>query len=165
MTFADLAHGAAVFLDANIFVYHFEPHQQFGPPCTDLLKRIELGEFTGYTSTHVVSEVAHRLMTIEAATVFHWLSKVVKHLKQDAAKIQQLTTFHAAIQKIPQMGVKVLTIPADLVDTAAGISRQVGLFSNDALIVAVTRANGLTNIATEDADFDRVPGITRYAPV
>jgi predicted nucleic acid-binding protein len=45
------------------------------------------------------------------------------------------------------------------------VSRQTGLLSNDALIVAVMRANGLTKLASEDADFDRVPGITRYAPV
>jgi predicted nucleic acid-binding protein len=38
------------------------------------------------------------------------------------------------------------------------------LLHNDALIVAVMRHHGLTNIASEDADFDRVPGITRYAP-
>jgi predicted nucleic acid-binding protein len=33
------------------------------------------------------------------------------------------------------------------------------------LIVAAMQANGLTHLATNDADFDRVPGITRYAPV
>jgi predicted nucleic acid-binding protein len=31
--------------------------------------------------------------------------------------------------------------------------------------VAVMQANGLTKLASNDADFDRVPGITRYAPV
>jgi predicted nucleic acid-binding protein len=36
--------------------------------------------------------------------------------------------------------------------------------TNDALIVAVMQAHGLTNLASHDADFDRVPGITRYAP-
>jgi hypothetical protein len=54
MVFADLLPGESVFLDANTFVYHFEPHAIFGPPCTDLLKRIELQEFSGYTSTHVM---------------------------------------------------------------------------------------------------------------
>ena len=44
------------------------------------------------------------------------------------------------------------------------LSQQIGLLTNDALIVAVMRANGLTKIASNDADFDRVPGITRYAP-
>ncbi|MGH7170092.1 MAG: PIN domain-containing protein [Gemmataceae bacterium] len=38
------------------------------------------------------------------------------------------------------------------------------MLHNDALIVAVMQANGLTNLASEDDDFDRVPGLTRYAP-
>jgi hypothetical protein len=31
-------------------------------------------------------------------------------------------------------------------------------------VVAVMHANGLTNLASADADFDRVPALTRYAP-
>ena len=34
-----------------------------------------------------------------------------------------------------------------------------------ALIVTVMVNNGLNALASLDADFDRVPGITRYAPV
>ena len=33
------------------------------------------------------------------------------------------------------------------------------------LIVAVMQAHGLGKIASADTDFDRVPGIPRYAPV
>ncbi len=165
MTFADLVRGDSVFLDANTFVFHFQPHAVFGPPCTDLLKRIELQEFSGYTSTHVLSEVAHRLMTLEAAALFTWTSKIVQRLQQNPAHVQRLTQFRSALQKIPQMGIQVFTIPADMVDTAAGISQQVGLLSNDALIVAVMQAHGLTKLASHDGDFDRVPGLTRYAPV
>jgi predicted nucleic acid-binding protein len=60
--------------------------------------------------------------------------------------------------------IDVLTIPPSLIDTAAQISKQTGLLSNDALIVAVMQANGLTRLASHDADFDRVPGIIRHAP-
>ena len=63
------------------------------------------------------------------------------------------------------MGVQILTIPADMVEKAAGLSQQFGLLSNDALIVAVMQANGLTKLASADTDFDRVSGLTRYAPV
>ncbi len=164
MTFADLVRGDSVFLDANTFVFHFQPHAVFGPPCTDLLKRIELQEFSGCTSTHVLSEVAHRLMTMEASSLFTWPSKIVQRLQQSPTHVQRLTQFRSALQKIPQMGIQILAIPADMVDTAAGISQQVGLLSNDALIVAVMQANGLTKLASHDADFDRVPGLTRYAP-
>jgi predicted nucleic acid-binding protein len=31
--------------------------------------------------------------------------------------------------------------------------------------IAVMRVHGLTNLASADPDFDRVPGITRYGPV
>ena len=43
MTFADLVRGASFFVDANIFVFHFQPHALFGLSCTDLLQRFTLG--------------------------------------------------------------------------------------------------------------------------
>jgi predicted nucleic acid-binding protein len=70
MTFADLPAGAAVFVDANTLVYHFQPHPALGAACTDLVERIERQELAGFTSTHVLSEVAHRLMTLEACVLF-----------------------------------------------------------------------------------------------
>jgi len=51
-----------------------------------------------------------------------------------------------------------------LVSAAAAISQQHGLLSGDALVVAVMREHGIVNLASHDADFDRVPGLTRYAP-
>jgi predicted nucleic acid-binding protein len=165
MTFADPVRGESVFLDANLFVYHFEPHAVFGPSCTDLLKRIELQELAGYTSTQVLSEVGHRLMTMEASVFFTWPSKIVQRLKQNPASVQQLTKFRSALQKVPLLGIQVLTIPPTLLDPAAAVSQQTGLLSNDAMIVAVMQANGLTKLASEDSDFERVPGLTRFAPV
>ncbi|HEX5445241.1 MAG TPA: PIN domain-containing protein [Pirellulales bacterium] len=48
---------------------------------------------------------------------------------------------------------------------AALISQQHGLLSGDALIVATMRHFGLALLASHDADFDRVPGLTRYASI
>ena len=62
MTFADLVPGESVFLDANIFVLHFEPHAVLGPPCTQLLKRIEL-------QTGRMSHLIDRLLDLSAAQV------------------------------------------------------------------------------------------------
>ncbi len=66
MTFTDLPAGARVFVDANILVYHFTQHPQFGPPCTALMDRIDRQELFGFVSAHVLSNLAHRMMTIEA---------------------------------------------------------------------------------------------------
>jgi len=165
MTFADLPAGDRIFLDANPLVYYFGAHALFGPCSNHLIKRIENHELAAFTSTHVLSEAAHHLMTLEAAALFGWTSKVVQHLKQQPAEIQKLKSFRQAIETVPQLGIQVLTIPPDLVAVAAANSQHHGLLSNDALIVAVMQAHGLNKIASNDTDFDRVPGLTRYAPL
>ena len=104
-------------------------------------------------------------MTLEAAALFGWSSKVVDKLKQDPSAVGKLSRFRQAVAKVPQLNFRILTIPETLVEMAAAVSQQTGLLSNDALLVAVMQANGLTRLASHDADFDRVAGITRYGPV
>lgn len=164
MTFGDLPANADVFLDANTLVYHFEPHPIFGPACTALIKSIELQQLVGFTAAHVVGEVAHRLMTLEAGRRFGWSSKVLQRLRHNAAAIQQLSEFEQAVLRIPQFGIRVLPVSDAVIQSAAPLSRQLGLLINDGLIVAVMRSYNLIHLASHDADFDRVPGITRYGP-
>jgi predicted nucleic acid-binding protein len=165
MTFADLLAGEPVFLDANTLVYHFTLDPVFGPPCGQLLQRIENGQVPGFTSTHILSEMAHRIMTIEAVAVFGWpVAGIARRLGQHPGQVQQLAGFRRAVEWVLQSQIQVLTIAPPLIAAAAAVSQQTGLLSNDALIVAVMQANGLTRLASNDADFDRVPGLTRYAP-
>jgi predicted nucleic acid-binding protein len=165
MTFADLVAGDAVFVDANPFTYHFQPHPAWGPPCTDLLRRIENQELIGYTSTHVLSEVSHRLMTIQASALLGWpFAGIGNRLRSNPAEVQKLTAFRQAIDQILGSKFQVLTVPPPLLATAALLSQQIGLLTNDGLIVAVMQAHGLTKLASSDKDFDCVPGLTRYAP-
>ena len=58
MTFAQIPPGSAVFLDANILVYHLTAHALLGSACTVLVRQIEQNTLTGFTATHVLSEVA-----------------------------------------------------------------------------------------------------------
>ncbi len=166
MTLRDLPAGESVFLDANLFIYHFHPHPTLTAPCNELVDRIENGEVAGFTSAHVLAEAAHRLMTIEACDAFGWpFAGIAQRLRQHPAEVRTLVRFREAIQKIPQYGVQVLVSPPDAIDAAAAVSQQTGLLTNDALLVVVMQAHGLANLASHDADFDRVPGLTRYAPI
>src|SRR5438552_10992323 len=166
MIFTDLVAGDAVFVDANTLTYHFEPHAVWGPPCADLLQRIENGELAGVTSTHALSEVSHRLMTIQASALFTWqFAGIGNRLRTHPAEVRKLTAFRQAIDSILQSNLQVLTIAPGMLATAAALCQQIGLLTNDGLIVAVMQAHGLSKIASNDADFDRVPGLTRYAPV
>jgi predicted nucleic acid-binding protein len=166
MIFIDLLAGAAVFVDANTLVYRFSLHPQYGPACTDLLERIERQEITGYTSTHVLSETAHRLMTLEAITLFGWpAGNIGNRLRTHPADVAKLSSFRTAIETLVQSKLRIVTTTPPMLAAAVGLSQQIGLLTNDALVVAVMQAHGLTNLASGDADFDRVPGLTRYAPV
>jgi predicted nucleic acid-binding protein len=165
MIFAHLPHGAAVFIDANIFVYHFGPHAVFAPTCTDLLERITRQELQGFTCASVLSDVAHRLMALEARAVLKRTSPGIgNYLKTHPAEIQKLSRFRQAILDIPGFRVQLLPTLPTLVETATALSQHHGLLSGDALLVAVMQHHGLANLASADADFDRVPGLTRYAP-
>jgi predicted nucleic acid-binding protein len=164
MRFVDLVAGAAVLIDANTFVYYFAPDPRWSAPCGQLLQRIQNQDITGYTSAAILGEVAHRLMTIEARIRHGWTSgKVLQRLKQNPHIVQTLTNSEAALTSILASRVQIFPVDAALV-AAAAISRQTGLLINDAVIVALMQANGLTLLASNDADLDRVPGITRYAP-
>ncbi len=163
MTFADIPQGAAVFVDANVLIYHFTGHSQFGQVCTDLFTRIEQGDIRGVTSSHMLSEIAHRLMTIEAAQTFGWpFAGIAYRLRRQPDQVQQLTQFQQAVDEVLASDIDVLPVTGQLISIAAAISRQTGLLSNDALLIAVMRQHGMAHLASNDADFDRVPGITRY---
>lgn len=165
MTFAQIPAGVAVFLDANTLVYHFANHPQFGPACTQLLKRIEQQELPGFVSTHVLSEVAHRLMTLEALDRFGWpQAGIAARLRKHHTEIPKLNAHVQAIARIPLLGIQVLGITQALVEAATLVSLQHEQLMGDSLIVAVMNARGLTNLASNDADFDRVPGLLRWTP-
>ena len=166
MTFVDLVAGESVFLDANTLVYHFTQEPLHGASCTHLLQRIENQEISGFTSTHILSEVTHRVMAIEAIAGQGWpLAGIANRLRGHPAVVQQLTGFRRAVERVLQSRIQILTISPSLIVAAAAVSQQTGLLSNDALIVAIMQANGLTKLASNDGAFDRVPGLTRYAPV
>ena len=134
--------------------------------CGQLLQRIQNQQIAGHTSAAILSEVAHRLMTIEARARHRWTSgKVLHHLKQSPHVVQALTNSEAAVASIVGSRANIFPVAAGLVVAAAAVCRQTGLLTNDALTVALMQAHGLTKLASNDPDFDRVPGITRYAPV
>ena len=164
MTFPDLLPGESVFLDANTLVYHFSSHATFGAACTQLVRRIESQDLAGFTSTQVLGE---GVPPADDHRGNHALGCRLRASATGCAytpRSPQLTAFRQAVDQILHSGIQVLTIPPPLLSTAAGLCQHIGLLTNDGLVVAVMQANGLMKLASNDADFDRVPGLTRYAP-
>ena len=120
----------------------------------------------GYFASHVVSEVSHRLMTIEAHKVLGWqLAGIGNRLRTNPAEVRKLSLFRTSVEKLLQGKLQILTVTPAHLAAAVALAQQIGLLTNDALIVAVMQAHGLTKFASSDIDFDGVPGITRCAPV
>jgi predicted nucleic acid-binding protein len=166
MTFDDLQTGDTVFVDANALIYHFTNHAKYGPACTRLLERIENKEIQGFTHSHVLADVAHRIMTLEAMGRWAWSAAgLAARLKKHHAEIPKLSLYLQATPKVGQLGLQVLPVTEQLVLAATNFSQLFELLTGDALIVAGIRQQGLTKLASEDADFDHVPGLTRYGPV
>lgn len=166
MNASDLPSGAAIFLDANTLVYYFGSHPDFGPACRQLMERIQAGDLLGWTSTQAMTDLAHRLMVLEAVNKLGWaVAGMVRRFRDHPAEVRKLTLFRTAVRELSESPVRLVCVTPDLVVKATAVSQETGLLTGDALIVAIMRQHGLSNIASHDADFDAVPDITRYAPV
>jgi predicted nucleic acid-binding protein len=151
-----------VFIDSSIFIYHAT---SASPQCRALLRRVESGEVGGVTSTHVLAEVAHRLMMIEAVTTGIVTGKdVVKKLRSRPELVSRLSVYEHQTEQIPLMGVEVVPLDVATVLRSAALRRRHGLLVNDSLVVASALGNELVLLASADGDFARVDTIRLYRP-
>jgi len=166
MNLASVPIGTSVFVDANVFVYSYADDPTFGDACTDFLERIELKDLHGFLSASLFSEVAHRLMTLEACKSLGWsYAGIARQLRRHPGQIQKLQEFRKALDDIIAIGIRILPVGAQDILLAGDLSLTHGLLSGDALVIAMMQGHGLTHLASNDADFDRLPGITRFGPV
>ena len=166
MSFADIPSGAAVFVDANSIIYHFISEPAYGAAATILLERFESSDIEGWITPHILAETSHRLMTLEACSLFGWpYQGIAARLHKHPRHIAKLTRFRQALEDINRLGLHVISVTASHVLQAAEISQQDGLLTNDAISIAAMRSRGLANLASNDADFDRIAGIVRFSPV
>jgi len=151
-----------IFIDSNIFIYHF---LDVSESCTDFLERIERRKIEAYTSTVVLAEVLHRLMLAEVVEKYNVKSSnVIKFLKEKPEVISTLEKCEIAINKIPEFKVKILPITIEAIFQSQSYRRKYNLLTNDSLNLNVMFTNGLTDIATNDRDFDEVEWIKVWTP-
>jgi predicted nucleic acid-binding protein len=85
-------------------------------------------------------------------------------LGQHPAEIHKRTRFRQAIDEIPRLGIEILPFERHLLPLAASLSQLHGLLPNDAIPLATMQDQTIIHIASNDTDFDRAPGLLRYAP-
>jgi predicted nucleic acid-binding protein len=154
MTLADLRDGDRVFIDANIFIYHFGGRS---PECKALLERCARRELFAFTSTSILAEVLHRLMIAEAiAKGLATAKTAVRKLREQPELVKACTQYQDDVDKISQMNVTIFDLTLEVVKNSAKVRRDEGLLTNDSLVVACMGEQGLTKLATANGDFDRL---------
>lgn len=161
---ATLPSGARVFIDANIFIYHFT-QAPLTSACTSFLQRVEAGDLQGITSVVILAEVAHRLMILEAIRSLSLSPRTtVKKLKEQPDLVRQLSHYKVATERIPSFNVMVEPVTFAHYQTAQSLSALHGLLTNDSLTAAVMQTLGVTDVASNDPDLAAVPGLTIWRP-
>jgi predicted nucleic acid-binding protein len=157
-----LPHGARIFVDANILIYHFAG---ISVECRAFLQRCESRQIEAFTGVHILLEVTHRLMVLEA--LHKGLitgGQPARKLREQPEIIKGLREYKQSVQQIPRMRIRVRTITTAMVRASEAIRVQEGLMTNDSVTVALMRKMGLTAVATADTDFNTVSHITVYQP-
>ena len=161
----DLPDGEKCFVDANIFYYLFVGTSPLSDPCATFLERTANGAIEVYTSLHILAEAVHKVMLAEAEVHFaRNRAGLVNWLQRNQHRISELSRFRLAAGSLSRMDLSLLPADVALVEEAATVSVQFGLLTNDALVVALMRRHALTNLVTNDEDFDAIPGLTIWKP-
>jgi len=161
---AALASGTRIFVDANIFIYHFT-HTPLTAACTAFLQRVEIGDVQGVTSVATLAEAAHRLMILGAIQT-HGLSarEAVRKLRENPALVRRLSHYKVATEMTQSFNVVIEPITSALLRIAQGLSTAHGLLTNDSLVAAAMQSLALTDLASNDPDLSVMPGLTVWRP-
>ena len=157
--------GETIFIDANIFYYHFVSLPGLSVACKNFLHRITQGEITGVTATVVLAEAQHKVMLAEAVQQYGLSPQgLVRRLTQTPGLLAGLSHHRLVPSTVAAMHVRIEPLTVAILQQAAHLSVTHELLTNDAALLAHMQALGITHLATNDDDFDRVTGITIWKP-
>lgn len=162
MQLEDVPNGEQIFVDATILIYHFSG---ISPACRTFLQRCESKQVEALTGVHILLEVAHRLMMLEALRKgLISGGQLARKLKEQPEIVKSLREYNRSIRQVPRLGIHVRAITSAIVRASEAVRVQEGLLSNDSITVALMRRLGLTAVATYDADLERVASLQIYQP-
>jgi len=162
MKFDKILSNEKVFIDANIFIYHFTG---VSDQCSNFLNRCEQQELIGITSVHVLLEVLHRLMMIEAVNKrLIEPPNIVKKLQKKHDLVKKLSDYYLNTQKIYDMGIIVKPLSYEIFIKGHFYREKYGMLVNDSIIAASIHHEGINSLATNDDAFLKIDGFKVYQP-
>lgn len=162
MSLSNIKRGSKVFIDANIFIYHFTGASK---ECSEFLKRCEQGELSGITSVSAILEVLHRLMMVEAVgKKLVEPPNIVKKFQRHPEKVKLLKDYYINTRKIADMGITIRPVTFETTEKSNTFRTEYGLMVNDSIIAAGMVEEGIDSLATNDEGFRNIWNIKVYRP-
>ena len=158
--------GEKVLFDTNIFIYSALDHPRYGDSCTYPIYEVKSREIRGYIPTIVLNELLHRLMIAEVIKrgFARNTKDALKVLKRDKSIIPSLDICWDELDRISRMRFTILEEKPDTFRESIPISHRHSLLAKDAYIASFARSYEITNIATNDRDFERTPWLRVWKP-
>lgn len=163
----NLPNDSSIFIDANIFLYHFCTSEEgIADQCSDFLLKVENGQLKAFTSTFVIAETLHRAMIYEATAQTGLSPKgAMNILRKKPDLIKTLRQYSTIPEKIMEIGIQILIVSAQALLESQSWRDQYGLMVNDSIIIALMVKHGINNLATNDADFDHIRTLNIWKPL
>ncbi len=156
-----------IFVDANIFIYHFNGNSA---TCTAFVDRIANDDVNAYVNTQVLSDLLHKMMCAEAVAkgfiTNAGAGKMKTWLANNRALASRLRKYQAQFEFLLGIGVKVLPVTKKTLTDSKRERAAHALMTGDSLnICSMVRSKPrLSHIATRDADFGHIPALTVWQP-
>ena len=162
MRLDEIPSGEKVFIDANIFIYHFTGASE---ECREFLKGCTQNKFTAFTSTTVLAEVCHRLMAVEAVKrALVQPKQPAMALQKNPAAVKKLSEYYVQITNVLGWGIHIIS-PHENIFVKSQIYRQrFGLLTNDSMVPVFMEEAGTANLASADQIFASISHLKIYSP-
>lgn len=162
MRLNEIPAGRRVFIDANIFIYHFTGASR---ECLEFFKRCETKDLTGITGLMVLAEVCHQLMIAEAISrSLISPARPVRQLQKRPEIVKQLHVYTGQMSSLLSWGLEIIHPGEQLMAESQLFRSRYGLLTNDSFIPACMRKANTGLLASNDQVFQQIPGLQVYAP-
>jgi len=162
MKLTEIETGSKVFVDSNIFIYHFTGASD---ECSNFLERCERGKLHATTTVSVVREVLHCLMIVEATrNDLVQPPDVADKLRKSPQTVKFLNEYFINTEKIQYMNIAIKPVLFDTIINSHVVRLSSGLMINDSIIVAGMKQERINLLATGNRSFEQVNEIQICTP-
>lgn len=161
----DVPDGERCFIDANILFYCFVEAPPFSAACRYFMQRVQEEKVVALTDVRALSDCIHKTMLAEVSQrSARPRDGLVGWLKRHPEALVDLPKTAEVCDRLLHLRLNVLSCEAVTLPLVVAAAQAHKLLLGDASIVVQMQRHGIVHLATNDDDFDGVPGITVWKP-